>query len=124
VRDSLPTICVGPVKNLKRFAEGKIDFDDAYHNAMDAGGGTVDHLVSFEGSSCHMHVRHRGTFVNHFELVIPERLVMVEGIDGDIHLPNPLFAVDELVRAAAAMRPRRLLGARKRILAQHLLKRG
>jgi hypothetical protein len=42
--------------------------------------------------------------VNHFELVIPERLVMVEGIDGDIHLPNPLFAVDELVRAAAAMR--------------------
>jgi hypothetical protein len=37
-------------------------------------------------------------------LVIPEWLVPVEGIDGDIHLPNPLFAVDELVRAAAAMR--------------------
>jgi hypothetical protein len=37
-------------------------------------------------------------------LAIPERLVPVEGIDGDIHLPNPLFAVDELVRAAAAMR--------------------
>jgi hypothetical protein len=42
--------------------------------------------------------------VNHFELVIPERLVAVEGIDGNIHLPNPLVGVDELVRAAAAMR--------------------
>jgi hypothetical protein len=42
--------------------------------------------------------------VNHFELVIPERLVPVEGIDGDINLPNPLVAVDELMRAAAAMR--------------------
>jgi hypothetical protein len=42
--------------------------------------------------------------VNHFELVIPERLVQIEGIDGDIHLPNPLVAVDELMRAAAAMR--------------------
>jgi hypothetical protein len=41
--------------------------------------------------------------VNHFELVIPERLVPIEGIDGDIHLPNPLVAVDELMRAAAAM---------------------
>ena len=29
---------------------------------------------------------------------------MIEGIDGDIDLPNPLFAVDELVRAPAAMR--------------------
>jgi hypothetical protein len=41
--------------------------------------------------------------VNYFELAIPERLVPVEGIDGDIHLPNPLVAVDEFVRAAAAM---------------------
>ena len=43
VRDSLPEICVGPVKNLKRFVEGKIDFDDAHHNAMDAGGGNADY---------------------------------------------------------------------------------
>jgi hypothetical protein len=42
--------------------------------------------------------------MNHFELVIPERLVPIEGIDRDIHLPNPLVAVDELMRAAAAMR--------------------
>jgi hypothetical protein len=42
--------------------------------------------------------------VNHFELVIPERLVLVEGIHGDIYLPNPLVPVDKLVRAAAAMR--------------------
>ena len=42
--------------------------------------------------------------MNHFELVIPERLVPVEGVDGDIHLPNPLVAVDELMRAAATMR--------------------
>jgi hypothetical protein len=37
-------------------------------------------------------------------LVIPERLVPIEGIDGDIHLPNPFVAVDEFMRAAAAMR--------------------
>ena len=42
-------------------------------------------------------------FMNHFELVIPERLVLVEGVDGDIHLPNPLVATDELMRSAAAM---------------------
>ena len=41
--------------------------------------------------------------MNHFELVIPERLVPVEGVDGDIHLPNPPVAVDELMRAAAAV---------------------
>jgi hypothetical protein len=41
VRDSLPAVCVGPSKNLKRFVDGKIDFDDAYHNAMDAGGGNA-----------------------------------------------------------------------------------
>ena len=43
MRDDLPTICVGPAKNLKRFVEGKIDFDDAYHNAMDAGGGSIEY---------------------------------------------------------------------------------
>jgi hypothetical protein len=43
VRDSLPAICVGPAKNLKRFVEGKITFDDAYHNAMDAGGGNSEY---------------------------------------------------------------------------------
>ena len=41
--------------------------------------------------------------MHHFELVIPERLVPVEGIHGDINLLNPLVAVDELMRAAAAM---------------------
>ena len=41
--------------------------------------------------------------MNHFEFVIPERLVPIEGIDGDIHLPNPLIVADELMRAAAAM---------------------
>lgn len=43
VRDSLPAICVGPAKNLKRFVEGKMDFDDAHRNAMDAGGGSVEY---------------------------------------------------------------------------------
>ena len=42
--------------------------------------------------------------MNHLELVISERLVPVEGIDRDIHLPNPIVAVDEAMRAAAAMR--------------------
>ena len=42
VRDSLPAICVGPAKNLRRFVEGKIDFDNAYGNAIDAGGGNAD----------------------------------------------------------------------------------
>jgi hypothetical protein len=43
VRDSLPAICVGPAKNLKRFIDGKINFDDAYRTAMDAGGGSVEY---------------------------------------------------------------------------------
>ena len=43
VREDLPAICVGPAKNLKRFAEGKIDFDNAHSNAMDAGGGNVEY---------------------------------------------------------------------------------
>ena len=43
VRDSLPVICAGPAKNLKRFVEGKIEFDDANRNAMDAGGGNADY---------------------------------------------------------------------------------
>jgi hypothetical protein len=42
--------------------------------------------------------------VNHFKLAVPERLVPVEGIDGDIHLPNPLVAMDELMCSAATMR--------------------
>jgi hypothetical protein len=42
VRDDLPAICVGPAKNLKRFAEGKIDFENAHNNAMDAGGGNAE----------------------------------------------------------------------------------
>jgi hypothetical protein len=42
VRDSLPAICAGPAKNLKRFVEGKIDFDNAHSNALDAGGGNVE----------------------------------------------------------------------------------
>lgn len=43
VRDDLPDICVGPAKNLKRFAEGKIEFEQAHSNAMDAGGGNTDY---------------------------------------------------------------------------------
>jgi hypothetical protein len=43
VRDSLPAICAGPAKNLKRFVGGKVDFDDAHRNAMDAGGGNADY---------------------------------------------------------------------------------
>jgi hypothetical protein len=43
VRDSLPAICVGPAKNLKRFVEGKIDFQEAHSNAMDAGGGNAEY---------------------------------------------------------------------------------
>lgn len=38
VRDSLPTICSGPPKNLKRFADGKITFEKAHDEAVDAGG--------------------------------------------------------------------------------------
>ncbi len=41
VRDNLPTICDGPSKNLKRFAEDRISFEDAYSNAIDAGGDNV-----------------------------------------------------------------------------------
>jgi hypothetical protein len=37
LRDRLPTICAGPVKNLKRFIEEKVTFEDAYDNAVDAG---------------------------------------------------------------------------------------
>jgi hypothetical protein len=43
VRDSLPAICIGPAKNLKRFVEGKIDFETAHSNAMDAGGGNAEY---------------------------------------------------------------------------------
>lgn len=41
VRDQLPLICASPAKNLKRFAEGKIDFNEAYESALDAGGGNT-----------------------------------------------------------------------------------
>jgi hypothetical protein len=37
LRDYLPTICAGPSKNLKRYIEGKVAFEDAYDNAVDAG---------------------------------------------------------------------------------------
>jgi hypothetical protein len=43
VRDALPMICVSSVKNLKRFVEGKITFDEAHENAIDAGGGNVEY---------------------------------------------------------------------------------
>jgi hypothetical protein len=43
VRDSLPAICESPAKNLKRFVEGKIDFEEAHANAMDAGGGNAEY---------------------------------------------------------------------------------
>ena len=38
LRDRLPVICDGPPKVLARFASGKLDFDDAYEAAKDAGG--------------------------------------------------------------------------------------
>ena len=41
--------------------------------------------------------------MKHFKLVISERLVQIEGIDRDVHLPNPLVVVDELMCAATAM---------------------
>ena len=42
VRDDLPTICVGPAKILKRFAEGKVRFEDAHEASADAGGENGD----------------------------------------------------------------------------------
>ena len=38
LRDKLPVICSGPPKILKRFAEGAVEFEDAYDAAVDAGG--------------------------------------------------------------------------------------
>jgi hypothetical protein len=38
LRDRLPVICAGNAKNLKRYAEGSINFDDAYEAAVIAGG--------------------------------------------------------------------------------------
>lgn len=43
IRDSLPTICVGPPKNLRRFAEGKLAFEEALGVAVDAGGENPDY---------------------------------------------------------------------------------
>ncbi len=37
VRDRLPTICSGPLKTVRRFAEGKLSFEDAFESAVDAG---------------------------------------------------------------------------------------
>jgi len=37
VRDQLPKVVLGPQKNLKRFAEGKVSFLDAVEIAIDAG---------------------------------------------------------------------------------------
>lgn len=38
IRDDLPVICSGPGRNLKKFAEGKVSFDDAHDVAYEAGG--------------------------------------------------------------------------------------
>jgi len=38
LRDKLPTICTASGKILKRYAEGKITFADAYEDAIDSGG--------------------------------------------------------------------------------------
>jgi hypothetical protein len=38
LRDRLPIICAGNAKNLKRYAEGAISFDDAFEAAVIAGG--------------------------------------------------------------------------------------
>ena len=48
VRDSLPTICAGPPRNLKRFVEGKIPFTEAHENAVDAGGENADYKKLFK----------------------------------------------------------------------------
>ena len=37
LRDKLPVICSGPGKILRRYLSGKLDFADAYENAVDAG---------------------------------------------------------------------------------------
>ncbi len=41
LRDKLPTICTGNAKNLRRFLDGKVDFEDAYQNAVDSGAENV-----------------------------------------------------------------------------------
>jgi len=41
VRDRLPKVCIGPEKNLRRFSEGKIDFETAYEIAIDSGAGNT-----------------------------------------------------------------------------------
>jgi hypothetical protein len=38
IRDELPVICTGPARTLKKFVEGKIDFDDAHTVAFESGG--------------------------------------------------------------------------------------
>jgi hypothetical protein len=41
VRDRLPVICVAPGKTLQRFAAGGLSFEDAYDDAVEAGGESV-----------------------------------------------------------------------------------
>ena len=48
VRDDLPAICVGPAKNLKRFVEGKLTFEEAHEIAIDAGGENPDYKKLFK----------------------------------------------------------------------------
>jgi hypothetical protein len=39
----LPALCEGLTRNLKRFVEGKIEFEEAHAIAMDAGGGNAEY---------------------------------------------------------------------------------
>lgn len=48
VRDSLPTICAGAAKTIKKFVEGKIGFDEAHSIAVDAGGENPDYRRLFK----------------------------------------------------------------------------
>ncbi len=48
VRDSLSTICGGAAKTIKKFVEGKIDFDEAHSIAADAGGDNPDYRRLFK----------------------------------------------------------------------------
>jgi hypothetical protein len=41
LRDKLPKICAASPKILKKYVEGKIDFEDAYDDALVAGGDNV-----------------------------------------------------------------------------------
>jgi hypothetical protein len=49
LRDKLPIVCSGPAKVLKRYVEQKLDFENAYESAVDAGGdhGALRRLKKF-----------------------------------------------------------------------------